>query len=678
MPLRRAKVLLPLAFLLGAAPVQTATQTTPGARVCVARDFGTPIPPAPSVDATWIQDPGRLAEGPDGQIYSTSPSGGKHGRGTIWRHDPATGKYEVLYHFPLADTTGSGARSGLIAATGPDGRPNGTFYGSAYMGGRWGVGTIFRYTLGASRPEVLFHLRNGRMTGLVPRQCPTPTTCRYSGRQRADAIGGYPTSAPVVTLDGAVYGVSYYASNMSTGILYKLGGGEEGLTAICIFDGRMVADKDMAPFVCHPRVYGAGSLALGSDGRTLYGTTVGGHGSLWRSTGGIPQVLHEFKGTDGSKPMNLLQASNGSLYGTTWAGGPVNAGTVFLHAPGSVGVRTLADFHMDPAMGNFLTGLNPTAGLVERIDTLNNDPSRLERSLYGSAKFGGRGGRGTIYRISPDGTGFRVVHHFPNSWGESGRSALGALLLHSKGAIYGTTYQGGLYDGGVLWRLTGTGLPEVPMPTSPILFTLGTIAKDMAQKELKDQYLTVRVGVCAYQVGTQCADSTHATRDAIKFEARGCRNPHYVQFISREELDISSTPALPRAGKAPAPFNYALTTDPSNRVWDVDVGRSTSADAFWENVPRNPVVRGPFSLFNADEPSMGGISPTATATDLRRALFRTYLYCNCQLTRVVHWMRVKEGTAKPRYTEISIRIPTADDQNFIDTHLKAQGFVPVP
>ena len=675
MPLRRARVVLPL-LLLGAAPVQTVQQTTPGARVCVAKDFGIPNPPTPSVDAIWNQDPGRLAEGPDGQIYSTSPSGGKYGRGTIWRHDPSSGKYEVLYHFPLADTTGSGSRSGLIAARGADGRPTGTFYGSAYLGGRWGVGTIFRYTIGASKPEVLFHLRNGRMTGLVPRECPTPTTCRYSGRQRADASGGYPTSAPVVTLDGAVYGVTYYSNNQGLGVLYKLGGGEEGLTAICVFDLRMAADKDMAPFVCHPRVYGASTVVLGTDGRTLYGTTIGGHGSLWRSTGGFPQVLHEFKGTDGSKPVNVMQGSNGSLYGTTWAGGPVNAGTVYLHSPGSSGVTTLTDFHIDPSVGNFSPGVNPAGGLVERLDTLNNNPSTMERSLYGSAKFGGRGGRGTIYRISPDGTGFRVVHHFPSSWGESGRSPLGALMLHSSGAIYGTTYQGGLYDGGVLWRLTGAGLPQVPMPSSPILYTLGAVAKDMTGKELKDQYLTVRTGVCAYQVASQCADSTYHARDAIKFEARSCRNPHYVQFISREELDVSTTPATPRAGTAA--LGYALTTDPLNRVWDVDVGRSTSADAFWENVPGNPVVRGPSSLFNADAPSTGSSATNAAATDIRRALFRTYLYCNCQLTRVVYWMRVQEGTAKSRYTEMSIRIPTADDQTFIDTHLKAQGFVPVP
>src|SRR5687767_12791121 len=262
MSLRRAKVVLALVFLLGAAPAQTVQQTTPGARVCVARDFGTPIPPAPSVDATWIQDPGRLAEGPDGQIYSTSPSGGKYGRGTIWRHDPATGKYEVLYHFPLADTTGSGARSGLIAATGADGRPNGTFYGSAYMGGRWGVGTIFRYTIGASKPEVLFHLRNGRMTGLVPRQCPTPTTCRYSGRQRADAIGGYPTSAPVVTLDGAVYGVSYYAGNMSTGVLYKLGEEKRGLPRSAFSTGAWLPTRTLLPSSATPGSTERGPLPL--------------------------------------------------------------------------------------------------------------------------------------------------------------------------------------------------------------------------------------------------------------------------------------------------------------------------------------------------------------------------------------------------------------------------------
>ena len=301
-----------------------------------------------------------------------------------------------------------------------------------------------------------------------------------------------------MTSGGEVYGVTSYSNNQGFGVFYKLGG-SEGLAALCIFDPRMAADQDMAPYVCHPKVYGAWTLTVGNDGQSLYGTTTGGYGSVWTSSGGGIRVLHEFNLSDGSKPTSLIQASDDYLYGTTWAGGEINAGTVFQVGPSGLFFKTLTSLRIDYKLGSFIPGLNPIARLVERLDTLNNDPANTVRSLYGTAKFGGSGGRGTIYRIGLDGGGFKVVHHFPNNWTASGRSPLGALMLHSNGAIYGTTYQGGTFDHGTLWRLTGTGLPDVPELTAPMKYTTGRIATEAFGKELKDNVMAVRVGVCPYQ-----------------------------------------------------------------------------------------------------------------------------------------------------------------------------------
>ncbi len=683
-PLHSVKSAVPLLLLFGAGTGQTPPgQTTPAGRVCVAHNFGVPktVVPYTTEDAIWNQDPGLLAEGPDGSIYSTSPAGGKYGWGAIWRYDPGTRQHQVVYDFFIGDTTGKSPRSGLVAAKGADGRPTGTFYGTAYDGGRWGVGTVFRYQAGAAKPQVLYHFRNGRLTGLIPRECPTPTTCRYSGRQRVDGAAGYPISAPVVSSDGTVYGVTNYSNNQGFGVLYKLGGGEEGLTAVCFFDYRMVADRDMKGFVCHPRVFGARTISLGNDGRTLYGTTTGGYGSIWSSTGGGIQVLHEFKLTDGSKPLNIMQASNGNLFGTTWAGGEIGAGTVYRFSTVNNSFQTLTGFNADYKLGSWIPGLNPVAGLVERLDTLNNDPSQTAYSLYGAAKFGGRGGRGTIYRMGLSGSDIRVVHHFPNGWKESGRSPLGALMLHSSGAIFGTTYQGGEYDGGVLWRLTGLGLPGIPNWTVAPKFTPGAIAKDDGGKPASDNLLTVRVGVCAYQVIDSITNQpvcAGGTAEGVKFEAVNCRNPHFVQFISREEIMTGTTPLQWRSGTTQ--LGYQLTTNPASPVWDVDVGRSTAADAFWENAPGNPVVRGPSALTNLDNPSMGPVDALKLGidTDTRRATFRTYLYCNCELKRLVRWSKEKVGRAQPVTRVHSMTMPTAADQAFIDGLVKAQGFVPVP
>jgi uncharacterized repeat protein (TIGR03803 family) len=90
-----------------------------------------------------------------------------------------------------------------------------------------------------------------------------------------------------------------------------------------------------------------GRLNIGSNGE-LYGTTsdgANGNGTVWEL---VPAgdgswnmtVLYRFQGLDGDAPYaGVLQATNGTLYGTTYLGGvggagcPSGCGTVFRLKP---------------------------------------------------------------------------------------------------------------------------------------------------------------------------------------------------------------------------------------------------------------------------------------------------------------------------------------------------------
>jgi uncharacterized repeat protein (TIGR03803 family) len=157
-------------------------------------------------------------------------------------------------------------------------------------------------------------------------------------------------------------------------------------------------------------------------------------------------VLHDFELDDGGgiDPSTPLTYFKGVLYGTAQGGGDqaCGCGTVFSITPG--GKYTLLHT-FDPSDES--QGATPTGGLLIASDG----------TMYGTTSTGGANDSGIVYKLSTSGGGFQILKSFDNYQGNPTAGPSGELIFGKDGAIYGTTYGGGLYDQGVIFRMTTGG-----------------------------------------------------------------------------------------------------------------------------------------------------------------------------------------------------------------------------
>jgi len=72
-------------------------------------------------------------------------------------------------------------------------------------------------------------------------------------------------------------------------------------------------------------------------------------------------------------------------------------------------------------------------------------------NLYGTASFGGADDSGTLYELTPNGSGWTETTLHTFTGGLDGALPYGSVVLDSRGNLYGTTKQG--EDGGTVWEL---------------------------------------------------------------------------------------------------------------------------------------------------------------------------------------------------------------------------------
>jgi uncharacterized repeat protein (TIGR03803 family) len=250
--------------------------------------------------------------------------------------------------------------------------------------------------------------------------------------------GAPPFSSLIQGRDGNFYGTAATGGVNDQGTVFRITPAGT-LAAIHSFCGQAN---------CMDGSYPTGALVLGVDG-SLYGTSqaggANGLGTVFRIVPkGAFSVVHSFDGADGSFPVaGLLLASDGSFYGTTSGGGTGNAcggcGTVFrVTATGALTVS----HSFGGADGAF-----PEAPLV-----MGNDGN-----LYGTTVEGGVSSSGcycgTVFRITSDNK-FTSLHSFDVA---DGSRLVAPVVEATNGVFYGTTEEGGTGGVGTIFKISSLG-----------------------------------------------------------------------------------------------------------------------------------------------------------------------------------------------------------------------------
>jgi len=90
-------------------------------------------------------------------------------------------------------------------------------------------------------------------------------------------------------------------------------------------------------------------------------------------------------------------------------------------------------------------GAYPSAGLLEGVDGF----------LYGTASYGGPNEfHGTVFKVAADGSSFSVLHGFA---GTDGSAPTADLIQLADGGLYGTTFTGGSSEAGTVFRISTDG-----------------------------------------------------------------------------------------------------------------------------------------------------------------------------------------------------------------------------
>jgi len=338
---------------------------------------------------------GYLMQASDGLLYGLIQNGGPNQEGQLFSYDPATGHFDYLANFD-AMTTGSNPVGVLTEAS------DGKLYGVASEGGVCNYGTIFSYDIqsGVLSQEICFDWNEG-----------------------ADPVDGM-----VLASNGLLYGMTNAGGGSGDGVIYSFEPGTGIYTLLHEFNTAAHGGK---PY---------GRLYEASDG-DLYGMAstggLNGDGILFKYDPDIDLfgLRISFDGADGASPYGSLVEYDGFLYGMTTEGGVNNEGMLFRYDKVANQTTKLADFYGDD-YGDY-----PYGSL-----TLGQDGV-----LYGQTYSGGAYNYGVMFKYNTNTMSFIKCFDFGQS--DEGSKNVSSLLLASDGWVYGTTWEGGQYNGGTIYRI---------------------------------------------------------------------------------------------------------------------------------------------------------------------------------------------------------------------------------
>ncbi len=241
------------------------------------------------------------------------------------------------------------------------------------------------------------------------------------------ANGGNPYGSLMQASDGKLYGMTFFGGGFGSGfgIIFSYDPSSSTYTKL----------KDLDNTNGGGNAYG--NLLQATNGK-LYGmTSIGGSSSAGVIFSFDPfsstyTKLKDFDITNGGNPYgSLMQAKNGKLYGVTFSGGNGGAGVIFSFDPLASTYKKLRNF--DNAVSR-----NPSASLMQASNG----------KLYGMTTYGGTSGVGVIFSFDPSSSTYTKLKDFDNT---NGGIPTGSLIQASNGKLYGMTRGGGSGNVGVIF-----------------------------------------------------------------------------------------------------------------------------------------------------------------------------------------------------------------------------------
>jgi uncharacterized repeat protein (TIGR03803 family) len=403
-------------------------------------------------NATGYSPFSRMTVGSNGLLYGTTSAGGPNDGGSIYSFNTSTNVYSPVYY--MNSNGFSDAWGGVIED------PTGTLVCMSSDGGTGSEGSLFKYVLSTFTA-----------TELVP--------FSFSN-------GSNPTGRLRKASNGLFYGVTSTGGTNSGGILFSIDPATNAFTLLQHF-GSATGTIPLGSLVeSSGKLYGACSSGGTSDGGTLFEYTI--------STNTLAVKVDLSLTTAGTIPQNgLFRASNGKIYGSTSAAGLNGQGTFFEYTPGSTTVTKRKDFSVadgSQPLGDVMEASNGLLygttsangsfgkGTIFSFNTVTNTFTTLYHfngfegaspsgdllqasngKLYGVFKEEGLGSNGGIFSWNIGTSTYTEEYDFntPPTITE-GKFPDCSLVQGTDGQIYGTTTQGGASDQGVVFRFNPTSL----------------------------------------------------------------------------------------------------------------------------------------------------------------------------------------------------------------------------
>lgn len=309
---------------------------------------------------TGMQPVGGLVLANNGKYYGMTQTGGTNNTGTIFSFDTVTNTQTNVFNFTGAN--GSFPAGSLIRAS------NGKLYGMTTLGGI-GNGTLFSFD-----PATNTHIKLLDLNGPICEQPTAGLTEASNGKLYGTSYVSFPNPPGYDTLAGVIFSYDILtntaASLVNMGLLN--GASPQGLVQ-----------------ATNGKLYGMASYGGANDG--WFGTIFS-----FDATNNTFFKIFDFDSIKGSNPQSdLIQASNGKLYGMAPYGGSKNCGTIFSLDPATNAVVKLYDF-------DSINGRTPFGKLMQASDG----------KLYGMTTAGGSLDNGVVFSYDITNAKFTKLKEF--------------------------------------------------------------------------------------------------------------------------------------------------------------------------------------------------------------------------------------------------------------------------